>query len=520
MHTIVVSDLHLTEAQPRLPDKPLWKRYKQRDLFIDACFDRFLRRMTAELPAGSELILNGDTFDFDAVMAVPRFAPYKVSWLERHRGLEAEEPKSRFKMEVILREHPVFVQALRRWITAGNQVVLVIGNHDIELHWASVQHELLDALDLPPDHRDALRVCEWFYLSHHDTLVEHGNQFDPYCLCSDPIHPTVRWAGRERIRVPFGNVAERYMLNAMGLFNPHVENSFIKPLGEYIRFFFRYMLRVQPLLVFTWLGGALATLVISLREGLLPAVRNPLGLERRVAEIARRANATPQVVWALRALHVHPAVFTPWKIMRELWLDRALILALIIYASFQVITVLNVFQPISPWWAAVIFLLLLPPFAFYARSVNSDVDQVEHLLRDRLPTALRVARVRRAVIGHTHREQHLLQVDLELINTGTWSPAYEDVECSIPYGRKCFAWIRPGKDGRVAGLFEWKDPGFEQIPPLGPSDRLAKTMSGYRSDAASKMGANMRHGPHHDAQKSMKTMSFPVTTSSKLSLVS
>lgn len=35
---------------------------------------------------------------------------------------------------------------------------------------------------------------------------------------------------------------------------------------------------------------------------------------------------------------------------------------------------------------------------------------------------------------------------------------------------------------------------------------LPKTMSGLASDAFSKMGAKLRHGPHHVAQKSTNTM--------------
>src|SRR5918912_2261222 len=35
---------------------------------------------------------------------------------------------------------------------------------------------------------------------------------------------------------------------------------------------------------------------------------------------------------------------------------------------------------------------------------------------------------------------------------------------------------------------------------------LAKTASSLRSETRSKIGANWRQGPHHDAQKSMRTM--------------
>jgi UDP-2,3-diacylglucosamine pyrophosphatase LpxH len=483
-HTLIVSDLHITDAQEPIPGKPLWKRYKQRDLFIDGVFDRFLARFEGELPPDSELVLNGDVFDFDSVMALPTGRPFPINWLERRRGLNAEEPKSRFKLQRILQDHPGFVGALRRWVLAGHRVVVVIGNHDIELQWHSVRRDLIDGLELPDDLRDRVRVCEWFYVSQGDTAIEHGNQYDPYCLCADPIHPTIRWRGRKRVRVPFGNLAERYMLNAMGLFNPHVDSSFIKSGPEYVRFFLRYMLRIQPFIGWSWFWGALVTLVSSVREGFLPSVKDPLHIEERVADIAARSNTTTAVARGLQAIHAHPAIFTPWRIARELWLDRAALLALVVFGSFQVYSLLNVFAPVSPWWAGAAFLLLLPPFLFYARSVRSGTSDARGLLLDRSPMAAKLCGVTRVVVGHTHAEQHIALDGLELINTGTWSPAYRDVECTIPFGRKCFAWVRPDASGpRRADLFEWTDPDFTLIPPVRVTERAAPWLEAARRAA-------------------------------------
>src|SRR5271165_295721 len=49
---------------------------------------------------------------------------------------------------------------------------------------------------------------------------------------------------------------------------------------------------------------------------------------------------------------------------------------------------------------------------------------------------------------------------------------------------------------------------------------LPNTMSGCCSEAASKMGPNIRQGPHHEAQKSTNTVAFDDTTSLKFSSVS
>lgn len=465
-HTLVVSDLHLTEFEAQDPSRPLWKRHKHADLALDDSFARLLEAVRSRIPGEIELILNGDTFDFDAVLALPPHPPWPVSWLERRRGLAPEEPRSRFKLHAILRDHPVAVRALREWVLAGHRLVVVVGNHDAELYWPKVREDLCAALDLPPDRREAVRFCEWCYLSNGDTLVEHGNQYDAYCVCPDPLHPFVRVGGRVRVHVPFGDLAGRYLLNGMGLFNPYVESTFIKPLWEYLTFFFTTVARVQPLLMITWFWGAVATLVVSLRQGFAPSVRDPLTLEAREADAAARSNTTPGVLRALRELRVHPAAWSPWMVVRELWLDRALLLAVMVFACVQVVLFLNLFEPFSAWWGLVPFAVLLPPFGFYARSVSSEVANTTRALRRRIGTALRLTGVQRLIIGHTHVEGHWVRNGQELLNTGTWSVAFEDAACTRPFGRRCFAWIRPDPSGpgRVAELLEWRDPVYTPIP--------------------------------------------------------
>jgi len=318
-NTIVLSDIHLADAEPPHKKHPLWKRFKQPDLFIDASFKNLLVYLEEQSEGSIELVLNGDIFDFDSVMAFPEGeADFKVSRLERKRGLNTEEPKSRFKIKKILEDHPVFVEALRTFLSNGHRVVFVTGNHDMELHWPSVRQDILEHLDLPEGLQENVRFVEWFYVSNGDTLIEHGNQYDAYCLCHNPIFPFILKGSTRWVHLPFGNLAGKYMTNGMGLFNPNLESSYIMSLKGYIVFFFRYLIRIQPLLLWTWFWGASTTLLVSLLEGLMPADKDPLLMNRRVNEIARRSNATSGTVMSLLELRVHPAIFNPltW-IMRE-----------------------------------------------------------------------------------------------------------------------------------------------------------------------------------------------------------
>jgi UDP-2,3-diacylglucosamine pyrophosphatase LpxH len=476
-HTIVLSDIHLADAEIPPPENPMWKRFKHPDLFVDGSFARLLEDLQGRIQSPIELVLNGDLFDFDSVMAIPEGSPFPVSWLERKRGMRAEEPKSHFKIGKILEDHPVFVEALRSLLLNGHRVVFVIGNHDIELHWPSVQRKIVEHLDLQPEMQKNVTFTEWFYVSAGDTLIEHGSQYDAYCVCPNPVFPLIRKGSRRSVRLPFGNLAGRYMTNGMGLFNPHVESSFIMSLKGYVVFFYKYLIRTQPLLLWTWFWGATMTLLVSIREGLMPAYKNPLQLPRRIRAIAERSNATPTVVMSLRELHAHPAIYNPWKVLRELWLDRALLLLLVLVLSFQIFSFLNVFVTVSLWWFFVPFSLFLPAFIFYAHSVTSDVSRLQRVAVNRAPAAAKIAGVRRVVHGHTHREGHVVYKGIEVLNNGTWSPAFHDVECTQPYGRKCFTWIRPhnaaegdwgqGEVERVSTLCEWKDPGVEVIPISG-----------------------------------------------------
>ena len=102
--TVIVSDMHLSEAARPDPARPLWMEYKRRELFIDDDFARFLGYLGESADGPIELVLNGDIFDFDSVTQVP-VGDTRVDWLARRRGLGSEEWMSLYKMTVIIAEH-------------------------------------------------------------------------------------------------------------------------------------------------------------------------------------------------------------------------------------------------------------------------------------------------------------------------------------------------------------------------------------------------------------------------------
>lgn len=461
--TAVLSDLHISDGEAPDPRRPGWRHYKQvglDDARLIAVLDH-LRVLSGGQPV--ELVLNGDTFDFDTIVAIPEPAPFPVSWLERKRGLDTEEPKSVWKLQRILGFHPGVVAALRQWIVDGHTLVFVIGNHDLDLHWPAVQRLLFETI--APGGSDRLTMCEWYRMSGDDTLVIHGNQLDAYCVCQDPLHPFIDVRGKLRVRSPFGNTAGKLMLNGMGYFNPHVESSFIRSLPDYIQFFFRYIIRYQPLLGLSWFWTAIVTLWVSLDEGFRPAHREQENLGERVEDVARRARSRPPVAIALREVAVHSAVFSPWRVARELWLDRAFLLLGAVAVAFYAMLALHWVSGAHTWTAVVFFLALLPPYVAYARSCRSEVANTEGVLRRRLAELARIAQVKRVVVGHTHRAAAREVDGVTYLNTGHWSPAFDDVECKQPVGLNGFVWIQPGPDGkRSAELRVWRGDGSDVLP--------------------------------------------------------
>lgn len=457
--TAVVSDMHLCEAEPVHPRFPLWKKFKTKEFFFDDVFADFLNHIDKKAAGETvELVMNGDIFDFDSVMSMPEKPAFRVHWLEEKRGLFPRPERSKYKIQVILRDHDVLIKALRSFVMKGHKLIFLIGNHDLEIHFPEVQEEIMKALNLDQENALRVRFTDWFYISNQDTLIEHGNQYDPYCVCEDPINPFTQGYNYKSIRLPFGNLACRYILNGLGFFNPHVDSNYIMTLPEYIRFFMKYMIRAQPDLIIIWFWGALVTLWNSMTDRLMKSIRDPLKIEDRVNDIANRANAESRMVRELKELFVAPSSGNPFLIARELWLDRAFLVFIAFFIIFEIMLVIRQLYNISFFWAFIPLFLLLPFFLFYSKSIKSLVSSYKEPDERTLSMAAAITKVNRIIYGHTHQIRHEMIGAVEHLNSGCWSPAFLDVECTKSIDQKTFVWISPDQAGhRQAQLLIFKD---------------------------------------------------------------
>ena len=153
MRRLIVSDLHLG-AGDRLDD-----------FEADAELAAFIRSHAISAEP-TELILAGDTFEFLQVR-LPDMSDYEWS------GSAAER-----RLEVILAAHPEPIAALREFVAqAENQLTLLIGNHDFELHYAAAKARLRQALGLAEGDP---RLRFGLTYTGGGIYVDHGMQFDPW----------------------------------------------------------------------------------------------------------------------------------------------------------------------------------------------------------------------------------------------------------------------------------------------------------------------------------------------------
>jgi UDP-2,3-diacylglucosamine pyrophosphatase LpxH len=470
-YTAIISDLHLCEAEPSHPKFPLWKKFKTREFFFDQAFASFLEHIQEKADGEKvELVLNGDIFDFDSVTSIPEAPTYRVSWLERARGLKPRPERSQYKIQAILKDHDVFFKAMSQFIQNENRVIFVIGNHDLELHFEEVQREIINYLKIPARLNYLVRFADWFYISNADTLIEHGNQYDAYCVCEDPINPFSQGYNYKTIKLPFGNLACRYLMNGMGFFNPHVDSNYIMSMPEYLRFFMKYVARAQPELVLTWLWGAIFTLWGSFRDRLDRQIKDPMKIEDRVNRIARRANAEPRMVREMRELIVPSASENPFLIAKELWLDRAFLIFIAFIGIFEIMILIRQIFDVSFFWAFIPLFIFLPFFMFYSKSITSMVSSYKEPDERILSRAAAITKTTRIVFGHTHITRHEVIGAVEHLNCGTWSPAFLDVECRKAVDQKHFVWIEPDEDQanlRTAQLLMYKEGMSAEAPTTG-----------------------------------------------------
>lgn len=286
---LVLSDLHLSEGV----DPRSGKLSRNEDFFHDNAFASMLsyhldlgrRPDTADhYHRPWKLIINGDIFDFLQVTSLPaegdeleavkgKRTYAELTPNERRYGLGTSAPETAWKLDRIAAGHALFFSALGWFLAAhpDNELILIKGNHDVELFWPAVQRRMRERIATAyaawrhraaggqrPDHplwytddfparldptdlRARIRFPPWFHHEPDLLYVEHGNQYDPANAFVDFLKPILpenndKPEERRRVALPSGSLFVRYLFNQVEDVHPFADN--MKPMTSYLRWAF------------------------------------------------------------------------------------------------------------------------------------------------------------------------------------------------------------------------------------------------------------------------------------------
>ncbi len=466
---LVVSDLHICDVEEHDDG---WKSYKSARFLIDDEFGHLLSRATQRKgEAGNAepmtLILNGDIVDFDLVNAVPDEPLFPVSAFERKRGLLPTAEKSAWKLARVLADHPVFVRALARFLSAGHRIVYVMGNHDREMHFTGVQRVLLDALAqaaaaeggrFPPE---AVRFEPWFYYVPGEIYAEHGQQYDYYSSFKHVLSPVVQTRSGPMIALPMGDLANRYLIGVMGFFNPHA-SDFILNVFRYLSHWLRYYAFSRRSLVVNWIWGSflvMAQLLLLKKR----VHQRPVNYDACLSHAARRARLPVASVAALGELQPPPITTRFFRVAREFWVDR-LVVASIMTTSTISLALLPV-----PLWLKLMVPLSSFPLLYFIYEWLVKGDTIFTVEKEIPAVARRIAQllgVKVVTFGHTHVPRVVpLAKGVSFVDTGTWAPMTSKLETAgaMP-GFRNYLRVRFRGGEASLRLDSWESAGEPGVP--------------------------------------------------------
>jgi UDP-2,3-diacylglucosamine pyrophosphatase LpxH len=489
---LVVSDLHLGEDLRPGGTAVSYLRHIAR---LEAELDEFLRHhITHRLDDRPwRLVVNGDMVDFMSMKILPdaraeQAAPDAADPNElvdpqdedRLYGLGFSERAAQKKMERVIVRHQRVFRALGDFVRAGNELVIVVGNHDVEFHYTAVQRTLVEwlcglstaatddgaapgvgGIGASAEERAlfAARVqfCPWFYYQPDRIYIEHGHQFDEYCSFDYQLHPAPpvtgetalpestasRRRGKSRFALSMAHAGMRYFANQIPEYDPHTAEHW--GFVNYVKWVSG--LGWNGLARISYLYGLLVWKVVEAWYAMrnADADRKKVHLDRLRA-LSRTWRIAEDKLHALAALHRVPVTRRFFGVLRALFLDRVLLSGLAFGVALGLVTGLSgaprLWAPISVLGGALLLNELLG---------RMRLESSAHKLRavPRRVHALLGAPL--IVFGHSHEPERVpLPNGAVYFNTGTW--ASEDARLAFTH------LVVTGEGGEQrAELRQWRD---------------------------------------------------------------
>jgi UDP-2,3-diacylglucosamine pyrophosphatase LpxH len=482
---VVVSDLHIASGRTAVG---VFRGTE--NFFADDAFGRFLDHVESiKKTATMLLVFNGDIFDFLRVTEYPGWAKkvrlgrriklrlqgreivapvppapavvkqdfdewsvelskvgivktptvlrQSISKTERKYGLETDDYKTIYRLMRIKRGHPLFFERLARWLSGGNSILILKGNHDLEICQDNVRRyielQLAESMAgsggnvaslLATSVFPHIRFADDSVVIDGDFYLEHGHRYDKFTMV---LGGAFLNTPQGQINIPFGSFFNRYLINRIELFYPFFDK--IRPSGNII-----------PMLI-----------------------RDNFPLALRVI--------FQQLPFMFRILFTN-AKYIRFMLNRVLWL-MLIILGPLVFLVWEAVKTPGVISAVEKVYKIVGAMLV--PY-FLARIVSwlqlTEPDSLFSFARHRLDVDKTKFRI--MTMGHTHNpgEYSLDYGQTHFYNTGTWIPVIETSSAEVREDRMyTFLHLRRDHNGLLQlpekGLLQrWNDDAGRAEPQL------------------------------------------------------
>ncbi len=449
---LVLSDVHLGSdlvhcARPDAPRRD--GADDKRDYQLASLFDWY-----REHPHGGRkwrLVIAGDFVDFVG-MSIPAPSGRMSTPLDAEEialGLGGAEDHTIHKLRCVARRHRAVFEALARFIEAGNTVVVVRGNHDVDFHWPSVQDEFVRQLAMHARiERGRVEFSPWFYYEKDRVFVEHGHQYDSYCSYDHVLNPVSPKDPRRSSRSLSDILLRHVVRPTRGLLETGHESAGLR---DYLAFGLRLGLRGAGNL-FARFVGAVARLFGMWREHASDGARRlRQHHERRMAELAGMLDLQLESLRALASLQRPPVTQSFGHLTLAVMLDR-IVLSLLAVGAVSLAVLL------FPWLhgiiAAVLICLFLAGTSAALSHWRQHIDPSSEL-RERATRVARLFPAAFVVMGHTHLPEVRAggRNESTYVNLGAWADGDEG---RADGGSRTHFVVHAGDDGRsTAELRIW-----------------------------------------------------------------
>jgi UDP-2,3-diacylglucosamine pyrophosphatase LpxH len=461
---LLLSDVHL--GSDIIPHMRPWARtsWLLTEAAIDTQLVTFLDHHAQSAAPGRRycLVLAGDFLDLVGVALGPEDHPVETPLTAEERlcGLGSAKDHVVGKLAAIAKRHAAVFAALMRFVAYGHELVLVRGNHDIELHWRAAQRAFADAIvahapvEQRAELRTRIRVKPWFFCVEGVLYVEHGHEFDPMCSYGDPLLPTSE-ADTKRIRpTPFSVLLRQVARPTRGISSASYSYA---GMGAYVRLLYHLGV-VGTLQIAVRYSRACTRLVQATWERALDDGRR--GVRRAEAHFRRFARSTgvsATTLRTLRSFYVAPAVQSLDFVLRCLYIDRIFsgLLALPLLTVAVLLGWLGSDRELSAALCAVP-ALFLGGYACIGRGSNTSPAGVMRESADRIARLFNTPWV---AMGHVHEPCVVpLPSGATYVNLGSWGHDDPPDEPASGHVSPCTFLTLHYRDGAYHGEFAKWDP--------------------------------------------------------------